>query len=367
LTVSTTSTSECMSRAEVIGARPSPRLGGVLADRARAITTVAILAGGMLLLTLASTAFGSTWLPLDRILAVLVGAGERTEQLIVLQLRLPRVLLAALAGGAMAVAGYLLQKVTRNELASPSVLGVVDGAALGVMLFLTLLSDESNALVTSIAWQPVAAAGGALAAIATVFLVSGRQATSAVRLLLYGIAVAAAAKAATIILMLTGPIYRTTQATRWMAGAVNEVNWGEVQITALLLVPALLVVLAAARRLPPSDLDETSARSVGLNLPVFRLLIFGLAATLTAIAVAFAGGVSFVGLLAPHMARLLVGRSVVAGVLGSLLLGAMMLMGADLIVRALFAPTEVPAGTLTAVIGAPYFLYLLLRKDRLHG
>jgi iron complex transport system permease protein len=348
-------------------AAKAPILGGFARDRARALMVLVVLAGLTLVLLLAATAFGSTWIPLDRIVAVLSGGGARTEQLIVLQLRLPRVLLAALAGGAIAIAGFLLQKVTRNDLASPSVLGVVDGAALGVVIFLALLSDESNALVTSIAWQPLAAALGALTAVTLVFALSGSQASSAIRLLLFGIAVAAAAKAATMVLMIVGPIYRTTQAARWIAGAVNEANWGEVQLTALLLTPALIVVLLLARRLPPADLDEISARAVGLNLPVFRLGIFALAASLTAIAVAFAGGVSFIGLLAPHMARLLVGRSAPAGILASLLCGAMMLVGADLIVRALFAPTEVPAGTITAVIGAPYFLYLLLRKDRLHG
>ncbi len=336
-------------------------------DRARAVIVLLALLGAAAALLLGSTAFGSTWIPLDRIFAVLVGSGERTDQLIVLQLRLPRVLLSALAGGAIAISGYMLQKVTRNDLASPSVLGVVDGAALGVVIFLACLSDESNALVTSIAWQPVAAAAGAVTAVVLVFALSGSQASSAVRLLLFGIAVAAAAKAATMVLMLIGPIYRTTQAARWIAGAVNETNWNEVQLTALLLAPALLAALLLARQLPPADLDEISARSVGLNLPAFRPLVFALAATLTAIAVAFAGGVSFVGLLAPHMARLLVGRSVSAGIIASLLCGAAMLMGADLVVRVLFAPTEVPAGTVTAVIGAPYFLYLLLRKDRIHG
>lgn len=349
------------------GATLSISKGNFARDRARAVIVLLALLAAAAALLLCSTAFGSTWIPLDRILAVLTGNGERTDQLIVLQLRLPRVLLSALAGGAIAVSGYMLQKVTRNDLASPSVLGVVDGAALGVVIFLAGLSNESNALVTSIAWQPVAAAVGAFVAVVLVLALSGSQASSAVRLLLFGIAVAAAAKAATMVLMLIGPIYRTTQAARWIAGAVNETNWNEVQLTALLLAPALLAALLLAQRLPPTDLDEISARSVGLNLPVFRPLVFALAATLTAIAVAFAGGISFVGLLAPHMARLLVGRSVPAGIAASLLCGAAMLMGADLVVRVLFAPTEVPAGTVTAVIGAPYFLYLLLRKDRIHG
>ncbi|MCR6670171.1 iron ABC transporter permease [Devosia ginsengisoli] len=334
---------------------------------ARAPLALAIMSAAFVLLALSGVAFGSTWIPLDQVAGVLAGFGEKTQNIIVLQLRLPRVVIAALAGGGMAVAGFLLQKITRNSLASPGVLGVVDGAALGVVIFLAVLSDESNSLVTSIAYQPVAAMAGAIIAITLVFVLSGRQASSAIRLLLFGIAVAAVAKAVTMVMMLIGPIYQTSQAARWIAGAVNEVNWGEIQITAIAMVPVMLLVLLAARKLPPADLDEVSARGVGLDLPLFRILIFALAAGLTALAVAFVGGVGFIGLMAPHLARLLVGRNVYAGILGSFLLGAIMLIGADLIVRVLFTPIEVPAGTVTAVIGAPYFLFLLMGKQRHDG
>lgn len=334
---------------------------------ARAYGLVGLLLAVAVIVALLGVAFGSTWVPMDRILAVVFGQGARTENLIVLQLRLPRVVIAILAGGGMAVAGYLLQKVTRNTLASPGVLGVIDGAALGVVIFLALLSDESNALVTSIAYQPVAAAAGALIAITAVFAFSGSQASSAIRLLLFGIAVAAVCKAATMVLMLVGPIYRTSQAARWIAGAVNEVNWGEIQVTALGMLPLMVITLLMARRLQPTDLDEVSVRGLGLNLPRFRIFIFLLAAGLTALSTAFVGAIGFVGLLAPHLARLVVGRGVVPGILGSFLVGAITVMVADLVVRVLFSPIEVPAGTVTAVIGAPYFLYLLIRKDRSNG
>jgi iron complex transport system permease protein len=333
----------------------------------RAPLVLAFIGMAFVLLALSGVAFGSTWIALDQVASVILGAGDRTQKIIVLQLRLPRVAIAILAGGGMAVAGFMLQKITRNSLASPGVLGVIDGAALGVVIFLAALSNESNALVTSIAYQPVAAAIGAVVAISLVFILSGRQASSAIRLLLFGIAVAAVAKSLTMILMLIGPIYQTSQAARWLAGAVNEVNWGEIQITAIAMVPVMLLALAAARKLPPADLDEVSARGVGLDLPVFRILVFALAAALTALSVAFVGGVGFIGLMAPHLARLLVGRNVLAGMLCSFLLGAIMLVGADLIVRVLFAPVEVPAGTVTAIIGAPYFLFLLMGKQRHDG
>lgn len=348
-------------------ASTATRTSGLAPREGLAWAVVAALLAAALVIVILGVALGSTWLAPDKVAAVLLGGGERKDQLIVLQLRMPRVAIAVLSGGAIAVAGYLLQKVTRNSLASPGVLGVLDGAALGVIIFLAVFSNESNALVIPIQWQPVAALAGAILAIAAVFRLSGNQASSAIRLLMFGIAVGAVAKAATMILMLVGPIYRTTQATRWIAGAVNEINWTEVTVVFTALVPLLLLVLAIARHLRPVDIDEVSVRGIGLNLPVFRVFVFMLAAALTAVAVCFVGAVAFVGLMAPHMARMLVGRAVIPAVLANFLLGAIMLAGADLIVRALFAPTEVPAGTVTAVVGTPYFLYLLMRKEKTSG
>ncbi|MDR6819653.1 iron complex transport system permease protein [Neorhizobium sp. 2083] len=320
----------------------------------------------LLFVLLASTgvAFGSTWIPLSQVWDVLLGAEIRGKTVIILQFRLPRVVIAALAGGGFAVAGYLLQRVTRNDLASPGILGVVDGAALAVVCFLAALSNESNALVTSIAYQPVAAAAGSILAIFIVFAFAGSQAASAIRLLLFGTAVAAVLKSLTVIAMLVGPVYQAGQAARWIAGAVNEINWNEIRITAMGMLPLMLIVLIVARKLPPADLDETSARSIGLNLPTFRVHIFVLAAAITALSAAFVGGIGFIGLMAPHLARRLIGRTVHLGLVGSFFIGASMLVGADLIVRLLFSPTEVPAGTVPAIIGAPYFLYLLMRNQR---
>lgn len=320
----------------------------------------------LLFVLLASTgvAFGSTWIPLSQVWDVLLGAEIRGKTVIILQFRLPRVVIAALAGGGFAVAGYLLQRVTRNDLASPGILGVVDGAALAVVCFLAALSNESNALVTSIAYQPVAAAAGSILAIFIVFAFAGSQAASAIRLLLFGTAVAAVLKSLTVIAMLVGPVYQAGQAARWIAGAVNEINWNEIRIIAMGMLPLMLIVLIVARKLPPADLDETSARSIGLNLPTFRVHIFVLAAAITALSAAFVGGVGFIGLMAPHLARRMIGRTVHLGLVGSFFIGASMLVGADLIVRLLFSPTEVPAGTVPAVIGAPYFLYLLMRNQR---
>lgn len=338
------------------------------AQRGVGISAIVLIVFALfVLLGLAGIGFGSTWISLDKVAHVIFGGGEKSERLVVLQLRMPRVMAAAIAGAAIAFSGYLLQRITRNELASPGVLGVVDGAALGAVLFLALYSNESNALTVPVAWQPLAAAIGALAAITLVFILSGRQASSAIRLILFGIAVAAVAKALTTIFMLIGPIYQAAQAARWLAGSVNAIGWGEIQIMAWALLPVVVIAGLLARELPPADLDDVSSRSIGLNLPVYRVAVFAVAALLTAIAVAFVGGVGFIGLIAPHLARLLVGRARFAGIVTSIMLGAMMLVGADLLVRVAFAPTEVPAGTVTAIVGAPYFLFLLMRKDKTNG
>jgi iron complex transport system permease protein len=344
------------------------RAGGVSRLVApRALATLAGLALGLALAMLVSIALGSTWIPPERVLAALLGAGETTDALIVGQFRAPRAVQAALAGACLGVAGFLLQRATRNPLAAPSVLGIVDGAGLGVILFLTLFSNDSNALTVSIHWQPLAAALGGLALVALVFALGARELAQPVRLILYGVALAALAKAATTTLMITGPIYRTSQALHWLAGSVHSAVWGEVALAAAIAAPLALAVALIARRLDALDLDGDSARGVGLPLLATRAGAIVLAAGLTATAIAFAGGIGFVGLVAPHLARLLTGRAAGPGLLGSALVGALMVVGADLVVRVLFAPTEVPAGAVTALVGAPYLLYLLTRRSRADG
>lgn len=333
----------------------------------RRAVVLAILAGLLALAFLGSVAFGSTPMPIDRVLAALAGAGDPMDRLIVAQFRLPRAVQAVEAGICLAVAGLLLQRATRNPLASPDVLGIVDGAGFGVILFLVLFSDVDNALVVSIHWQPMAAALGGIAFIGIVFALARTQAGSPIRLILYGLAVAAIAKAATTLLMITGPIHRTSQAMQWLAGSVHTATWEETALIAAAAAPLILVAGALARALDLLDLDDASARSIGLPTVLARTASVLLAAALTAAAIAFVGGIGFVGLIAPHLAQLLLGRGAGGGLLGTALIGAFMVVAADLAVRVLFAPIEVPAGTVTAVVGAPYLLYLLTRRSQTDG
>lgn len=310
---------------------------------------------------------GSSFMPPDRVLAALVNLGSRTEGIIVWNIRLPRVLLAALAGAALAVAGVLLQRATRNPLASPSVLGVVDGAALGVLLFLFVFSNEANVLTVPVAWQPLFAVLGAFAFAAAVALLVWQDRARPMRLILYGVALAALANAVVILLLIVGPVYRASHALIWLAGSVHQAEWREVVLLAACFAAALPVLAALCGRMDQMRLDDLSAFATGLPVTATRVLVLVLAVYLTAIAVSVAGGIGFVGLIAPHAARLLLGTRAAWQMAGAALIGAGMVVGADLLVRLAFQPLEVPTGAVTALIGAPYFLFLLIRTGRAHA
>jgi iron complex transport system permease protein len=328
----------------------------------RALGVIGLLSALLVAAFGGSLAFGSTSLPLYDIVLALVGAENGTVALIVTQFRLPRALQAVEVGICLAAAGFLLQKITRNPFASPAILGVVDGAGLGVVLFLTLFSDNDAALIVSIAWQPFAAVTGGTIVLILVFLLAAGRADSPMRLLLFGVALAVTAKATAMLFIMAGPIHRASQALQWLAGSVHTANWDEVVLIAVIAGPLLLLTIRGVRRLTLLDLDFQTAQSVGLSLRRDRIVPILLAAALTSIAVAVVGGMAFVGLLAPHLARRLVGTGMGAGFIASALVGALMVVGADLGVRVLFSPIEVPTGAVTALVGGPYFIYLLYKN-----
>jgi iron complex transport system permease protein len=333
----------------------------------RVLVVLLVMVLLLIIAAMVATSVGATWIPIGRLLEALVGGGAGPDRLIVTQFRLPRVLLAILAGACLGTAGFLLQRVTRNALASPDILGVVDGAGFGVVLFLVLFSDTNNTLIVSIHWQPVAAVLGSLGLLGLTFLMARGQDSSPVRLVLFGVAIAAIAKAGTTLLLVEGPVFRASQALHWLAGAVHTANWHEVWIVTVAALPLLLMAPLLARALNALDLDAVSARAIGVPVPQVWLAVVFMAAALTAVAVAFAGGIGFVGLIAPHLTQRLAGRGSGIGLLGSAVTGALMVLLADLLVRIAFAPVEVPAGAVIAVTGAPYLLVLLARKSRTDG
>ncbi|MDX8354822.1 iron ABC transporter permease [Cognatiyoonia sp. IB215182] len=316
------------------------------------------------LLSIAAIGVGSSWMPPDRVIAALFGQGARMDEVIIWTLRMPRVLLAMLAGAALALAGLLLQRIVRNPIASPSVLGLVDGAAVGVVLFLFIFSNEANALVVSIHWLPLAATLGAFGFATLVAAVAARDLTQPARLILYGIAAAALAKALVTVLIVLGPVYRASQALIWLAGSVHAAHWEDVAILAALFCLTIPLLIAIARPMDQMLLDDQSAGSTGLALNRTKLLALALTVILTAAAVSFAGGLAFVGLLSPHIARALVGLRMAALLVVTPVIGSAIVLGADILARTIAAPLELPTGAITALVGAPYFFWLLLKEVR---
>ncbi|PKG25307.1 FecCD family ABC transporter permease [Niallia nealsonii] len=296
------------------------------------------------------------------VLHVFFGGGTDLEKLVVLNFRLPRIVLAGIAGMALAVAGGMLQGMVKNPLASPDIIGITAGASTAVVGFLSIFSDKNHALTVSIQWLPVAAFFGATIIGFTVYLLSWKNGVTPVRLVLIGIGISAFMQALTTLFMILGPIYRASEANIWITGNVSGASWEQIWIMLPWSIVFLAIAFAVARHVNIQELGEDIAAGVGSHVQKSRFLLLLISTCLVAGAVAFVGGIGFVGLMAPHIARRLVGSSFGALLPTSAFIGALVLMVADLIGRTAFSPLEVPAGVFTAAIGAPYFIYLLFKS-----
>ncbi|MFJ3930928.1 MULTISPECIES: iron ABC transporter permease [unclassified Streptomyces] len=276
----------------------------------------------------------------------------------VLDTRVPRVVAALLAGAALALAGTLVQAVTRNPLAEPGVLGVSGGAALGAVLLVTTVPLAGS-------WSIAGAAfAGAAASSLLVFGLAARGGFRQNRLVLVGFGTATGSAALIgLLIVLTDP-FNATKALTWLSGSTYGRSLPDAVPLAVVLVVGL--ALAAVRRteLDLVSLDEDTPRLLGLGLSRARLGFLVLAVLLSATAVAAAGTIGFVGLVAPHAARALAGRRHARVLPVAVLLGAVLVCTADLVGRTVIAPAQLGAGLMTAVIGTPYFLYLLVRSRR---
>jgi iron complex transport system permease protein len=315
---------------------------------------------GLLAVTLAlGVRFGAAELDTRQFLDVLLGRASDTDRFIVLQLRAPRVVMAALVGGGLAVAGATFQALLRNPLAEPYILGVSGGAAAGAVLALA----AGWVTVTSFA-LPLAAFLGASTAILLVFGValSARRRLDVRVLLLSGVVVGAffAAVIALVLSLAEAPTVRS--AVLWMMGSLSGASWRGVGVVASYTLPSVLVVLVLARSLNLMSIGEETAAFLGADVERVKRLSYAAASLIAAAGVAFVGVIGFVGLVVPHVIRLLAGPDNKQLVPLSFLAGATFLALADLVSRSLVAPAEVPVGVVTAFIGVPFFLLLLRRS-----
>ncbi|WP_025323817.1 FecCD family ABC transporter permease [Deferrisoma camini] len=301
---------------------------------------------------------GSLRLSWGEIGSILLGNGraDPTHVAIVLRVRLPRAALAALVGAGLGAAGGAFQGLLRNPLADPYILGVSGGAALGAVAALSL------GLTTPLA-VPAAAFLGAVAALGFVYVVARAHRGSPRTLILSGVMVGSFCSALLLFLLWTSPSDPVRTAIFWLAGDLSGASPGWLPAAGLWAGVAFLVLWLQAPALDLLTQGEETAADLGLDVGRARLLLLGAAGGLTAAAVALAGLVGFVGLVVPHAVRLVWGPGHRRLLPASALLGAAFLLGADAVARTVLAPAEVPVGVVTALVGAPFFLYLLRQKD----
>lgn len=293
------------------------------------------------------------------IIQVLTGGQNVTPEanMVINNVRLPRALLGLLVGMALALAGVIAQSVLRNPLAEPSLIGINSGAALAALI---LIVHMENVPLNLLPWFSFA---GALVMTIAIYVLSWREGLSSMRLILVGIGLNALAGAGASFLSAFGDIPSVQRAMVWLAGSVYDSNWTKVQILAAWLIAPSLLVLVLSRELDLLAFSETAAKSLGQRVNLARTILIIICALISGAAVSAAGLIAFVGLIAPHLGRILVGQSHIRLLPTSALIGAILVMSSDLVGRFIIAPLQLPVGLMTAIMGAPFFIYLMWRQS----
>ncbi|MCX8957841.1 FecCD family ABC transporter permease [Erwinia psidii] len=279
-------------------------------------------------------------------------------------IRLPRVLLAVLVGAALALSGATMQGLFRNPLADPGLLGISSGASL--MLAFSVVLPIQLPLVLALWWPMLAAFTGSLAVTMIIFVLSRHRSGTLSRLLLAGIAINALCGAAVGILSWISNDQQLRQLSLWGMGSLGQAQWSTVLACAGLILPTMLVIQWQAGRLNLLQLGDEEAHYLGVDVRRTQRTLLILSALMVAAAVAVSGVIVFVGLVVPHLIRLWMGGDHRWLLPGSTLLGAILMLGADTLARTVVAPAEMPVGLLTSMLGAPWFLWLILRRQGDH-
>lgn len=326
--------------------------------RKREIVLAVALLVGLLVAFYLGLAIGDTSLTPWSLIAVFLGSGDAFAELIVFEFRMPRVLMAITAGACLAVSGHLLQLTIKNELASPEIFGIVGGAGVATATFFTVFTDErTNQLSVPLAYIPFASFAGALTVGAFLFHLLKRG-VPPVRLALVGIGISIFSQGVVQFMMLASNVYRKNDIQQWLTGTVYAATWKQLTIMVPLAILFLLAAFLIERHVRPLHINEAVATSIGVPVRGIQRGTLLLSCLLAGIGVAFVGAIGFVGLMAPHIARQ---GLKLPYIWATLLVGAIIVVLADVIARTIFYPYELRTGVMTAVIGAPYFFYLLRR------
>ena len=353
------------TRTPAAGPRPrrSVRIGGASGTyRTRQLVVPAGALVVLLLVAAVSLGRGDFPISVPDVLRVLVGAGDDTQRLVVLELRAPRIAVAVLVGLALGVSGALVQTFARNPLASPDVLGVTGGAAIGAVSVLVLGGTTTvGGLVGSLGLPAAALAGGLLVAL-LVFGLAWHQGLDGYRLVLVGVGLSAMAQAVVSYLLTRSSVWDAAAANVWITGSLTGRGWEEARPLALALLVLLPAALAMTRLLGALQFGEETARVLGVRVPLAQVAVVAVAVALAASAVSAAGPIQFVALVVPQIAVRLAGGSR-PPLLAAGLLGALLVVASDLLARTVL-PGSFPVGVVTAIVGAPHLLWLLVRGRR---
>ncbi|WP_345624538.1 FecCD family ABC transporter permease [Streptomyces ziwulingensis] len=322
----------------------------------RAVLVCAVLAVTAALAMVLAVGTGTYELSPAEVVRTLFGDGPPGAGFVVLDLRLPRAVVAALVGFAMGAAGAVFQSLTRNPLGSPDVIGFGNGASAGALVAIIVL--DAGAAQTALG-----AVLGGLATAAAVYLLAWKRGVHGYRLVLVGIGASSVLGAATSFLFVRADIGKAAQAASWMIGSLNARDWNDVTVVGLGLVALLPVILVCARRLTLLEMGDDTAAALGVPPERTRLVLLSAGTGLTALAVAAAGPIPFVALAAPQLARR-VTRASGPGVLPAAWMGAFLLTAADLVTQRVTGSALLPVGVLTGVAGGIYLAWLLTAERR---
>lgn len=310
---------------------------------------------------LISLGLGAAGLSYDRLIPVFLGEGTFKEEFVLFSIRLPRLIITILAGMALALSGAILQGITRNDLADPGIIGINSGAGVAIAAFFLFIPIEPGSFVYMI---PLVAFLGALltACFIYIFAYSKNTGFQPVNLVLVGIGFSSALSGTMIVLISSAEREKVDFIVQWLAGNIWGADWPFIWALLPWLVTLIPFTLYKASRLNLLGLNESVAIGVGVAIEKERIILLLTAIALAASAVSVTGGISFIGLMAPHIAKTLVGPRNQLFIPLAILIGGWLLLFADTIGRNLVEPNGIPAGIMVALIGAPYFLYLLLKK-----
>lgn len=325
------------------------------------VCVTALLAAATFLVFCLSIGVGDFPIGLPQVVATLFGRGEQVDQFVIMDLRMPRALAGVVVGFALGISGAITQSVARNPLASPDILGITSGAS-AVAVFLVTASGGAAAAVTDSVGPSVAALLGGLGTGLLVYFLAWRRGIDGFRLILIGISVSAVMQAVTTWLLVNADIRDVAQAQAWLVGSLDNRSWDQVEVALWGTIVLLVVVAGVAFQFRPLHLGDDVAGGLGVRYGAVRAVMLLCAVLLAGFGVSAAGPVPFVALVAPQVAMRLT-RFPTPPMVASGVVGALLLLGADLVARTVL-PIDLPVGVVTAAIGGPFLVFLLVRANR---